>query len=152
MTEIEFLESLSKEQAEFYAKSIDELCEMLPKKPEETWEDADGSEEFKRTQKLIKAQRPTTNALFDIETLTGKIRQAVTVLEMAETVFNTRDEKAGMPFGFVPEKAKAAIEAMWVAHRDLEFCVDRMRMLLGEGETGYAEWIDAIERVSGHGQ
>ena len=40
MTEMEFLESLNKEQAEYYAKTLDELCEMLPKKPEQAWEDA----------------------------------------------------------------------------------------------------------------
>lgn len=152
MTEMEFLESLNEEQAEFYAKTLDELCEMLPKKPEETWEDAGESEVFKKTQMLIKAEDPTTDALFDIGHLTEKIRQAVMVLEMAKTVAFTRDEKAGTPFGFVPENAKAAIEAMWVAHRDLELCVSRMRMLLGEAETEHAVWVETLERVNGHGR
>ena len=45
MTEMEFLESLNKEQAEYYAKSIDELCEMLGYTHDEFMEMRDAAEE-----------------------------------------------------------------------------------------------------------
>lgn len=152
MTEMEFLESLSKEQAEYYAKSIDELCEMLPKKPEETWEDAGKSEDFKKTQILIKAEKPVIRALCSVEKIAEQVQQAVTALEVARDVAFTREKNDASPFDFVPEKIKTGITVMWMAHRELEFCVSRMRMFLGEGETAYAEWIETIERVNGHGQ
>jgi len=152
MTEMEFLESLSKEQAEYYAKSIDELCEMLPKKSEETWEDAGRTEQQVQHRKMVDAEIELTSSLIAVEELTEKIRQAVTTLKTAEKLTNMRDEESGTGFGYVPKKVKAGIEVMWVAQRDIEFCVNRMRMLLGESEILHREWVSEVEKANGHGR
>lgn len=152
MDEMEFLHSLNEEQAAFYAKTLDELCKLIPKKEAESWEDAGKSEELKRARRLIQAEEPAVHAIFAVGELAAKIRQAETVLEMAKDTANTRGGEGASPFGFMPEKVKAGIDAMWVAYRDLRFCVSRMRMLLGEAETGLAEWEDAAARVNGHGR
>lgn len=152
MTEMEFLESLSKEQAEFYARTLDELCEMLPKKPEETWENAGKTEQQVQHRKMIDAEVKLIHALIGLEELTERIRQAVTTLKTAKKLTNMRDEESGTGFGYVTEKVKAGIEVMWVAQRDIEFCVNRMRMLLGESEMLHREWASEVKKANGHGQ
>lgn len=152
MTEMEFLESLNKEQAEYYAKTLDELCEMLPKKPEQTWEDAGKTEQQVQHRKMVDAEIELTSSLLAVEELTERIRQAMTTLKTAKKLTNIRDEESGTGFGYVPKKVKAGIEIMWVAHRDLEFCVNRMRMLLGESEILHREWVSEVKKANGHGQ
>ena len=152
MTEMEFLESLNKEQAEYYAKTLDELCEMLPKKPEETWENAGKTEQQVQHRKMVDAEIKLIHALIGLEELTERIRQAVTTLETAEKLTSMRNEVSGTGFGYVTEKVKAGIEVMWVAQRDLEFCVNRMRMLLGESEMLHREWASEVKKANGHGQ
>lgn len=152
VTEMEFLKSLNKEQAEYYAKTLDELCEMLPKKPEQTWEDAGKTEQQVQHRKMVDAEIELTSSLLAVEELTERIRQAVTTLKTAKKLTNIRDEESGTGFGYVPKKVKAGIEIMWVAHRDLEFCVNRMRMLLGESEILHREWVSEVKKANGHGQ
>lgn len=97
MTEVEFLESLNKEQAEYYAKTLDELCEMLPKKPEQTWEDAGKTEQQVQHRKMVDAEIELTSSLLAVEELTERIRQAVTTLKTAKKLTNIRDEEIAGP-------------------------------------------------------